>query len=72
MNSVFMEFVTSRAGLKLYKYSNIEEVVNSKSGAYLGVKKVDRYIVYKGDQFWVNVTDKNYSTLLDFFRVSYK
>ncbi len=66
---LFMEFVATRAGLKLYKYSKYEEGFDKATGAYLGVSKVDYYLVFRGDQFHVEVTDKNYQTLFEFFRV---
>ncbi|HEY4787977.1 MAG TPA: hypothetical protein VIH57_18110 [Bacteroidales bacterium] len=67
----FMEFVTTRAGLKLYKYSKYVEGVDKATGAYLGVSKVDYYVVYRGDQLHVDVTEKNYQTLFDFFGIKY-
>ena len=70
-NQLFMEFVATRAGLKLYKYSKYEEGVDANTGVYLGVTKVDHYLVFRGDQFHVEVTDKNYQTLFDFFRITY-
>ena len=68
---VFMEFVATRAGLQLYKYSKYEEGFDKVTGVYRGVAKVDHYLVFRGDQFHVEVTDKNYQTLFDFFRVNY-
>jgi len=68
---LFMEFVTTRAGLKLYKYSNYEEGVDAATGAYLGVTKVDHYVVFRGDQFHVALTERNYQTMFDFFRIKY-
>lgn len=68
----FMQFVTTRAGLRLYKYSSWEEVIDRQNGAYLGVAKVDKYCVYKGDQLWVSVNERNYPTVLNFFGVTYK
>jgi|GEM_PF-1008407 hypothetical protein len=65
----FMEFVTTRAGLKLYKYSKYMEGYDKTSGAYMGITKVDYYQVFKGDEFYVEVTDRNYQTLFEFFRI---
>jgi hypothetical protein len=65
----FMEFVTTRAGLKLYKYSKYVEGIDKITGAYMGVSKVDYYLVFRGDQFYVDVTERNYRTLFDFFRI---
>jgi hypothetical protein len=67
----FMEFVTTRGGLNLYRYSKYEEGIDKSTGAYLGVSKVDYYCVFRGDQYWVAVTDRNYQTLFDFFRIKY-
>lgn len=65
----FMEFVTTRAGLKLYKYSKYVEGYDKVTKEYMGVSKVDYYLVFKGDQFYVEVTDRNYKTLFEFFRI---
>lgn len=70
--NVFMQFVTTRAGLKLYKYSVSEEGVDKLSGIYLKSTSVDHYVVFKGDQFYVSITDKNYPTMFEFFGVKYR
>jgi hypothetical protein len=59
----FMEFITTRAGLRLYKYSTREEI----SGKH---RKTKKYYVFKGNQLWMEITDKNRSTQSDFFDVS--
>lgn len=68
-NEIFMEFVTTRAGLKLYKYSKYVEGVDKVTGEYMGLSKVDYYLVFRGDEFYVDVTERNYKTLFDFFRI---
>lgn len=66
---IFMQFVATRAGLKLYKYTKYEEAIDISTGEHLGVKNVDHYVVYKGDVLHVELNEKNYTTLLEFFRV---
>lgn len=70
--NVFMQFVTTRAGLKLYKYTTSEEGIDKLSGRYLKSTSVDHYVVYKGDQFYVSITDKNYPTMFEFFGIKYR
>lgn len=67
----FMQFVATRGGLKLFKYSaELTDNKGSKGFNVNGFTK-DNYVVYKGDQLWVEVTDLNYPTLFAFFRVQY-
>jgi hypothetical protein len=64
---IFMEFVATRGGLKLYKYSKYEEGLDKETGAYEGTSKDEHYCVFRGNQYWVLVTDKNYQNLFNFF-----
>jgi hypothetical protein len=67
----FMQFVATRGGLKLFKYSaNVSKASGSK-GFNVSGYTMDYYVVYKGDQLWVEVTDVNYPTLFAFFGVQY-
>lgn len=68
----FMQFVATRGGLRLFKYS--EDLANARSSKGFNVNgfTTEHYVVYKGDQLWVEVTDQNYPTLFDFFGVKYK
>ena len=70
--NVFMQFVTTRAGLKLYKYTLFEEGMDKLSGMYLKSTAVDHFVVFKGDQFYVSITDKNYPTMFEFFGIKYR
>lgn len=70
--NIFMQFVTTRAGLKLYKYSKFEEGVDKTTGVFLKSSAVDYYIVFKGDQYYVSITEKNYPTMFEFFGVKYR
>jgi hypothetical protein len=70
--NIFMQFVTTRAGLKLYKYTLSEEGLDIKSGFYLKSTSVDHYVVFKGDKYFVSITDKNYPTMFDFFGMKYR
>ena len=69
---MFMEFIATRAGLKLYKYTKYEEAADAVTGDYIGYTNVDHYVVFKGDQFHVELTERNYQTMFDFFRVKYR
>ena len=66
----FMEFVATRGGLKLYKYrASISD--NRSKGFNEKAYEMDYYVVFRGDQYWVEVNDINYPTLFNFFRVRY-
>jgi hypothetical protein len=70
-DEIFMQFVTTRAGLKLYKYTtDISKIIDNKAFDKIDYS-ADCYVVYKGDQLHVNITEKNYQTLFEFFRVPY-
>jgi hypothetical protein len=67
----FMQFVTTRGGLKLYRYKvNISDYNGLKSFNLKG-SVAECYVVFKGDQFHVAVTDANYPTLFSFFGLPY-
>lgn len=66
---MFMQFVATRAGLKLYKYTKYEEAMDIRTGEHLGLTHVDHYVVYRGNELHVELTEKNYTTLLEFFRL---
>lgn len=65
--SEFMEFMATRAGLKLYKYTMLEKKSDKKPNAK---RKVEKYYVFKGDQFWMEVTEKTKANQSDFFGVT--
>jgi hypothetical protein len=67
----FMQFVTTRGGLKLFKYSANVSKANGSKGFNVSGYTMDYYVVYKGDQLWVEVTDVNYPTLFAFFGIKY-
>jgi hypothetical protein len=62
----FMEFISTRGGLRLYKYTGYENIEGAKTNSS---KKVKRFYVFKGDQFYVEVTEKNGPSLFDYFGV---
>lgn len=68
----FMQFVKTRAGLRLYKYT--AEIGNASGSAGFNVQgnKMDHFLVFKGDQFFVEITEKNYPTLFEFFGIAIK
>jgi hypothetical protein len=65
--NVFMQFIGTRAGLRLYKYNGMEEV---NSDGKVKVRKIQKYYVFKGYDYWSEVTDKNYQTTMDFFNAN--
>jgi hypothetical protein len=67
----FMEFITTRGGLKLYKYTDDMNRDSRLKGFNLNGFQMDYYVVFKGDQYWVEITDKNYPTMFDFFGIKY-
>jgi len=66
----FMQFVTTRAGLKLYKYTMREDKINEKTGAHEKGSKVEHFMVFRGDQFYIEINDKNSENLFSFFGVN--
>lgn len=70
-NEKFMQFVTTRAGLKLYKYTADMNEINGNKVFNNLVNNAECYVVYKGEQFYVAITDKNYPTLFEFFKLPY-
>ena len=70
--NVFMQFVTTRAGLKLYKYTKSEADIDKDLALCFKSTGVDYYIVFKGDQFYVSITEKNYPTMFEFFGIKYR
>lgn len=66
---VFMQFVATRAGLRLYKYTMRDDIVNKETGAHEKGRKVEHSVIFRGDQFYGEITDKNYQTMMEFFRV---
>ncbi|HEX2935959.1 MAG TPA: hypothetical protein VHO72_11445 [Bacteroidales bacterium] len=67
----FMQFVATRGGLKLFKYTGSLAHANGSKGFNVNGFTMDYYVVYKGDELWVEVTDVNYPTLFTFFGVKY-
>jgi hypothetical protein len=70
-NEEFMQFITTRAGLKLYKYTL--GINNSESSVGFNVNgyTTDCYVVFKGDQYYVAITAANYPTMFQFFGLPY-
>lgn len=68
---IFMQFVATRAGLKLYKYPAHVFDTPGSLGFNVNGFLTDVFVVYKGDRLWVPVTEKNYPTLFEFFGVTY-
>lgn len=70
-NEEFMQFVTTRAGLKLYKYTaNIADLNGQKAFNSDGLN-AECYVIYKGAEFYNEITELNYPTLFEFFNIKY-
>jgi hypothetical protein len=67
----FMKFVTTRAGLKLYKYPLNAATYKGSKGFNVNGDETECYVVFKGDQFYVAITDANYPTMFQFFGIPY-
>jgi len=67
----FMQFVTTRAGLKLYKYTTDINKINSSKAFNQQGFETECYVVYKGDQMHVEINENNYQTIFTFFHLPY-
>jgi hypothetical protein len=69
--TAFMELLGQRNGLKLYCY-NVPDDLNPDNNSITvnGVRKSAILLVYKNNDFYVQVTKINAPTLLDFFHIN--
>jgi hypothetical protein len=67
----FMQFVTTRAGLKLYKYTTQTTNIDDSRGFNINGTTMDCYVVFKGDQYYVAITNANYPNMFQFFGIPY-
>ena len=64
---IFMQLVGIKGGYNLFKYSKFEEGMDKKTGAYHELSPVNYYLVFRGDQFAYEVTEKNYEEVFNKF-----
>jgi hypothetical protein len=70
---VFMELVTTKDGLKLYRYSS--DINSDRRTMGFNVNdnyEMENYVVYKDGQFKTEVNDSNYEAIFTFFDVNYR
>ncbi len=67
---VLMEYITSREGLKLYRYSRYSEHCDYIKGNYKSAHPDYCYFVFRDNKFYLHVDEKNYSNVFDFFGVN--
>lgn len=64
---VFMELIRQDNGLRLYTYNGDGPAACSKHSAFSEPVQACKFFVYKGDQYLLQLNEKNRSTVLDFF-----
>ena len=67
-----MEFVASRSGLRLYRYSSIYEDMDPLANKFEKAKEHYDYYVFKDGMFYLLITRKNAATVLPFFGLDIK
>lgn len=69
----FMELVTTKRGLKLYKYYTDIDSDNREFGFNVSVDyKMENYVVFKDGQFKTEINDSNYPAIFTYFGLNYK
>jgi hypothetical protein len=64
-----MEFVTSRSGLRLYKYTCINENCGASSGDFTKSEERTCYFVFKDGDFYLKIDENNAQSSLPFFGI---
>ena len=67
--TALMEYVTSRSGLRLYKYCQYGECCDPASNKYGKVQARYLYTVFKDGEFYLRVDQKNAASVLPFFGI---
>lgn len=68
-NDAFLELLSERDGLKLFKYSYYETSGWDKSKSINDMKKVNVYTVFKDGTYYVQMDSRNSKTLLNYFKL---
>ena len=66
----FMEYVTSRGGLRLYKYTAFSENCDLSSGMFSKAEPKTCFFVFKDGEFYLRIDDKNAQSSLPFFGIA--
>lgn len=64
-----MEFVTSRSGLRLYRYTSVYEENDPAMNKFESAKPHYDYYVFKDGEFYLRIDQKSAPTALPFFGV---
>lgn len=67
--TALMEYVTSRNGLRLYKYCKYGECGDLRNNTYQKAHLQVLYFVFKDGKFYLKVDKKNAPTVLPFFGI---
>jgi len=67
--TAMMEYVTTRNGLRLYKYSEFNECGDLLDNTYKKPHLQTAYFVYKDGEFYLEVDKRNAPTVLPFFGI---
>lgn len=67
--TALMEYITSRNGLRLYKYCKYGECGDLLNNTYQKAHLQVLYFVFKDGKFYLKVDKKNASTVLPFFGI---
>jgi hypothetical protein len=69
-DEVFMEYVTTRSGLRLYKYSSYDENDNLPEGVVCKANAKYCFFVFKDGKYYLKVDEKNAAATLPFFGIA--
>jgi hypothetical protein len=67
--TAMMEYITSRSGLRLYKYCKLQEHGDLFNCDYHNTHMEFEYFVFKDGKFYLHVTPDNAESILPFFGV---
>jgi len=67
--TVLMEYVTSRNGLRLYKYGKVQEHGELYDCTYKNAHMELEYFVFKDGKFYLHITPDNAESTLPFFGI---
>ena len=67
--TALMEYVTTRNGLRLYKYCEFGECGDLMDNTYKKAHQQTAYYVFKDGGFYLEINKKNASTVLPFFGI---
>jgi hypothetical protein len=64
-----MEYLTSRDGLKLYRYTSYSEDIDLPTNTYRKAHEHYGYFVFKDGKFYLRIDEKNASAAFPFFGI---